>query len=144
MSDPPLRRIIPGRTIPRRAWRRYSPHPAPRTTATPQASPPVVQPPADQHLSATEIAALVNRGDAFLRAGDIASARLFYERAADAGDSAAALRLGATFDPDFLGRVGIRGNPGDPSLAASWYRRARDLGDAAAAERLKNLERHPR
>ena len=117
---------------------------APRTTATPQASPPAVQPPADQHLSATEIAALVTRGDAFLSAGDIASARLFYERAADAGDSAAALRLGATFDPNFLGRVGVRGNPGDPARAASWYRRARDLGDAAAAERLKNLERQPR
>jgi TPR repeat protein len=99
-----------------------------------------VQSPAGQHLSATEITALETRGDAFLRAGDIASARLFYERAADAGDSAAALRLGATFDPNFLGRAGVRGNPGDPAQAASWYRRARDLGDAAAAERLKNLE----
>jgi hypothetical protein len=108
------------------------------------ATPPPVQPPAGQHLSTTEIAALVIRGDAFLTAGDIASARLFYERAADAGDSAAALRLGATFDPNFLGRAGVRGNPGDPAQAASWYRRARDLGDAAAAERLKNLERQPR
>ncbi len=117
---------------------------APRAAATPQAPPPPVQSPAGQHLSATEIAALVTRGDAFLSAGDIASARLFYERAADAGDSAAALRLGATFDPNFLGRVGVRGNPGDPAQAASWYRRARDLGDAAAAERLKNLERQPR
>ena len=59
-------------------------------------------------------------------------------------DSAAALRLGATFDPNFLGRVGVRGNPGDPAQAASWYRRARDLGDAAAAERLKKLEGQPR
>jgi hypothetical protein len=108
------------------------------------ASPPPVQPPAGQHLSPTEIAALVTRGDAFLSAGDIASARLFYERAADAGDSTAALRVGATFDPNFLGRVGARGNPGDPAQAASWYRRARDLGDAAAAEHLKNLERQPR
>ncbi len=117
---------------------------APLATATPQASPPPVQPPAGQHFSTTEIAALVTRGDAFLSAGDISSARLFYERAADAGDSAAALRLGATFDPNFLGRVGIRGNPGDPAQAASWYRRARDLGDTAAAERLKILERQPR
>lgn len=117
---------------------------APRATATPQASPPAVQPPAGPHLSTTDIAGLVTRGDAFLTAGDITSARLFYERAADAGDGAAALRLGATFDPDFLGRVGVRGNPGDPAKAASWYRRARDLGDAAAAERLKNLERQPR
>jgi TPR repeat protein len=103
-----------------------------------------VQSRAGQQLSAADIAALVTRGDAFLSAGDFASARLFYERAADAGDSAAALRLGATFDPNFLGRVGVRGNPGDPAQAASWYRRARDLGDAAAAERLKDLERQPR
>ena len=48
------------------------------------------------------------RGDSFLGAGDIASARLFYERAADAGDGHAALRLGATFDPDFLDRAGMR------------------------------------
>ena len=87
---------------------------------------------------------MVTRGDAFLSAGDIASARLFYERAADAGDSAAALRLGATFDPNFLNRAGVRGNPGNPTQAALWYRRARDLGDAAAAERLRNLNRSPR
>jgi TPR repeat protein len=116
----------------------------PPAAATPQAPSPPVQSPVGQHPSTAEIAALVTRGDAFLSAGDFASARLFYERAADAGDSAAALRLGATFDPNFLGRVGIRGNPGDPAQAASWYRRARDLGDAAAAERLKNLERQPR
>ncbi|MGA7868778.1 MAG: hypothetical protein WCA23_33220, partial [Stellaceae bacterium] len=95
-------------------------------------------------LSPAEIAALVARGDAFLSAADIVSARLFYERAANAGDSAAALRLGATFDPTFLDRAGVRGNPGDPAQAESWYRRARDLGDAAAAVRLKNLERQPR
>ncbi len=110
----------------------------------PQAPPQSVQSPAGQQLSPTEIAALVARGDAFLSAADVVSARLFYERAANAGDSAAALRLGATFDPNFLGRVGVRGNPGDPAQAASWYRRARDLGDAAAAERLKNLGQHPR
>jgi TPR repeat protein len=87
-----------------------------------------------------DFATLVARGDAFLSAGDIASARLFYERAADAGDGPAALRLGATFDPGFLSRAGVRGAPGDPTRAASWYRRALDLGEAAAAERLKNLD----
>ena len=103
-----------------------------------------VRPPPDARVSPAEVGALVNRGDAFLSAGDIASARLFYERAADAGDAAAALRLGATFDPNFLNRAGVRGSPGDPGRAASWYRRARDLGDAAAAERLKTLEQKPR
>jgi len=119
--------------------------PAEEPAAAPAASrtnspPPTLSPP-NQRLSAAEIAALVTRGDAFLSAGDIVSARLFYERAADGGDGGAALRLGATFDPGFLSRTGVRGAPGDPSRATSWYRRAVDLGNPAAQEHLKNLER---
>jgi hypothetical protein len=104
--------------------------------------PSVAQSPAGQGLSPTEVTVLLMRGDGFLAAGDIASARLFYERAAEAGIAAAALRLGATFDPDFLGRAGVRGSSGDPAEAAAWYRRARDLG-GAAAERLNTPERQP-
>jgi hypothetical protein len=119
--------------------------PAPRgDAAPPQAAPGSLPSPPGSRLSLAEIGALISRGDAFLSAGDIASARSFYERAADAGAAAAALRLGATFDPNFLGRAGVRGNPGDPDQAASWYRRARDLGDAAAAERLKTLDQQAR
>src|SRR5215472_6593506 len=96
---------------------------APPATSRTNSPPPTLSPP-NQRLSAAEIAALVTRGDAFLSAGDIVSARLFYERAADGGDGGAALRLGATFDPGFLSRTGVRGAPGDPSRATSWYRRA--------------------
>lgn len=52
--------------------------------------------------SAAEIAALVARGDALVGLGELASARLFYARAAEAGDGRAALRMGATYDPAFL------------------------------------------
>ena len=79
------------------------------------------------------------RGDELLRHGDIASARLFYERAADEGDARAALLLGNTFDPRFLQRLGVRGMEGDASLAAIWYRRARDLGDGDAEQELRGL-----
>jgi hypothetical protein len=103
-------------------------------------APPV--PSAEPRQSARETAALVARGDAFLQVRDIASARLFYERAADAGDAAAATRMGETFDPAFLARAGIRGTGGDQRQALSWYRRARDLGDAEAARLLKTLERN--
>jgi type II secretory pathway predicted ATPase ExeA len=95
---------------------------------------------ADQPPSSAEIEALVTRGGSFLSAGDIISARLFYERAADVGKASAALRLGATFDPGILDRAGIRGIRGDPAQAASWYRRARDLGDPGAAAPLKDLD----
>jgi hypothetical protein len=107
------------------------------------ASPPLTQFQAGERPSTAEIAALVTRGDRFLRSGDIASARLFYELAADAGDGSAALRLGATFDPGVLGRVNVRGTASDPAQALAWYRRARDLGKAAAGERLRTLEQQP-
>jgi hypothetical protein len=91
-------------------------------------------PPASPRMSAAEIAELLARGDSFMRIGDIASARVFYERAADARDGRAALRMGATFDPAFLSRAGLRRTFGDPAQARSWYRRALDLG-AVKAER---------
>jgi hypothetical protein len=92
-------------------------------SATQPAIPAVVAPGQTEQASAAEIAALVMRGDAFLSTGDIVSARLFYERAADGGDGNAALRLGATFDPGFLSWAGVRGlrvtklRPG-PGIAA--------------------------
>jgi hypothetical protein len=108
------------------------PSEVPKATTTP-AMPVPAQPSGGSRLPPAEIAALVTRGDSFLNAGDIASAQLFYERAADAGDGSAALRLAATFDPAFLSRTGIRGARGDPDAAASWYRRARELGALASA-----------
>ena len=78
-------------------------------------------------LSTGQITEFLARGDSFLRAGDVASARLFYERAADAGDWQAAMRMGATFDPAFLGRAGVR-TVGEPTKAQSWYLHALDLG----------------
>jgi len=88
--------------------------------------------PQGPRLSANEIAALVARGDVFLGAGDIASARLFFQRAADAGDGRAAMRMAVTFDAAFLDRAGVHGVRSDPEQAAFWYQRARDLGDVKA------------
>jgi hypothetical protein len=106
----------------------------PGATSPPRlASRPAPQPVADeQRLSAGEIAALVARGDAFLGAGDIASARLFFERAADLGDGRAAMRMAVTYDAEFLDRAGLHGLRGDPEQAALWYRRARELGKGKA------------
>jgi ABC-type protease/lipase transport system fused ATPase/permease subunit len=91
--------------------------------------------------TAADTATLVARGDAFISARDIASARLFYERAVEMGNGHAALRMGATFDPAFLGRADIRGTKGDPEKALFWYQQARDLGDMEADGLLKALER---
>jgi hypothetical protein len=120
----------------------------PVETTVPEASPrpaseqPVapVLPAARPHLSAEEIAELLARGDILFQRGDVASARLFYERAADAGDGRAALRAGTTFDPTFLDRDVLRGMHGDRAEARLWYRRASELGEGEAERRLKNLE----
>jgi hypothetical protein len=102
--------------------------PAPLTAEpAPGSSAAATAPEGAPRLTAVQIAELLARGDSFLHAGDVASARLFYERAADAGDWQAAIRMGATFDPAFLGRASVR-TVGDPTTAQSWYRHALDLG----------------
>jgi TPR repeat protein len=90
-------------------------------------------------LSDEEMAALLARGDTLLSVGDVTSARLFYERVANAGGGLAAIRLGETFDPLFLDRVHMRGVRGDPAAAEFWYHRARDLGATDAEVLLKSL-----
>jgi len=96
--------------------------------------------PAALRLPDRQLAELLARGDEFLRSGDIASARLFYERAADAGDGQAALRMGATFDPTFLANAGLRNLRGDLAKARLWYHRALELGANEAQPHLNNLE----
>jgi TPR repeat protein len=83
------------------------------------------------------------RGDAFLSEGDIASARLFFQRAADAGDSRAAMRMAVTFDAAFLDRAGVHGVRGDPEQAAFWFRRARELGEAKTGRTAPSVEPPP-
>ena len=97
-------------------------------------------PATEPRLPAAASAVLVERGDTLVRARDVASARLFYERAAEMGDGRGALRMGATFDAAFLDRTGIRGIPADRREALSWYRRARALGDTDADRVIKALE----
>jgi TPR repeat protein len=80
------------------------------------------------------------RGDSLFGVGDVTSARLFYERAADAGNGEAALRLGETYDPNFLERAQLRAVPGDAAAAVFWYRRAGELGVAEAEILLKGMQ----
>ena len=111
------------------------------TPATaPDAKPAVPPPSAGSRLSAENMGALLVRGDTLLSVGDVASARLFYERAVEAGGGLAAIRLGETFDPLFLDRLNLRGVRGDLGAALFWYRRARDLGASDAEVLLKALE----
>jgi len=91
-------------------------------------------------FSGAEIVALLARGDWLFATGDVASARLLYERAAGVGEARAAVKLGETFDPAFLSRLNLRGERADPAMAVFWYRRARDLGASDAGSRLLRLD----
>jgi class 3 adenylate cyclase len=102
------------------------------------ATPPAAKPPTEPSAATRESPALVARGDELFAVGDVASARLFYEHASDAGNAAAALRLGETYDPVFLARARLNGVLGDLALARRWYRRARDLGASEAEILLKS------
>ena len=82
---------------------------------------------------------LLARGDSLLGVGDVASARLFYERAANGGDGQAALRLGETYDPAFLERARLRVQ-GDAARAVFWYGRARELGASEVEILLKGAQ----
>ena len=82
---------------------------------------------------------LVKKGDEQLAEGNVAAARLFYERATDAGLPQGAMALAATFDAVELARLGVRGIEPDPKEARRWYERARQLGAGDAEGRLARL-----
>ena len=75
-------------------------------------------------------------GDDYVAAGDVAGARVVFERAAEAGDAQAAMMLAATYDPVALMRLKVRGLAPDTAKAAFWYRRAADLGSSAGMVNL--------
>ena len=82
---------------------------------------------------------LVKKGDEQLAEGNIAAARLFYERAADAGLAQGAMALAGTFDATELAQLGVRGIQPDPKQARRWYERAQQLGAGEAEERLRRI-----
>jgi hypothetical protein len=127
--------------------------PSPATTApsiaAPPSTPPSAPPPPPRtgRPSAPALPAadreraegLLNRGRKLLASGNIASARLFFQRAADAGLADGALAMGDTFDPIELSRLNAVGIHPDPKEARRWYEKARELGAASLADR--RLER---
>ncbi len=94
-------------------------------------------------LDDKEIAALIKRGQDFVRNRDFSSARLLLKRAAEAGSAAAALSLGETFDPLVLQQFHEIGVQPDLAQARHWYERAARLGSDAASQRLAKIAPPP-
>ena len=82
---------------------------------------------------------LMKRGDEQMAEGNVAAARLFYERAADAGLAQGAMALAATYDSVELAKLQVRGIPPDVKQARRWYERAKQLGAGDADARLARL-----
>jgi hypothetical protein len=124
------------------------PHePAASAVAVAQAPPPVMagdpspQPPdlVLRQLPRAELASMLQRANDFIKAGDLSSARLLLQRAAEAGDAHAALTLASTFDPNVLKALGFQDAGADVALARLWYERAVKFGSAEAPQRLQQL-----
>ncbi len=75
-------------------------------------------------LSKSEINSILTRGGKLLNEGDIAGARLLLEYAAERGSKTAMVRLGESYDPKYLEKLGAQGVQPDSAQAALWYNRA--------------------
>ena len=129
--------------------------PASKTTPTPIAEPrrPTIQEMADalrrassnaappipntqlsqpRHMSAQDIAILTGLAKKSLSTGDIPTARLLLQRAAEAEDAGAALLLAQTYDPAVLRSADVRP---DPESARAWYEKATQFAAATKAKR---------
>jgi hypothetical protein len=92
-----------------------------------------------RRIDPDELAALLKRAKSLLAIGDVTSARLLLERAADAQEPEAALMLAGTFDPQVQASQDLRGVAPDPETAKVWYQKAAQLGSADAKRRLGQL-----
>jgi hypothetical protein len=93
-----------------------------------------------RRIDPDELAVLLKRAKSLLAIGDITSARLLLERAADAQEAEAALMLAGTYDPQVLGSQDLRSVTPDEAAARIWYQKAAQLGSADAKRRLGQLQ----
>jgi hypothetical protein len=93
-----------------------------------------------RRIDPDELAVLLKRAKGLLAIGDITSARLLLERAADAQEAEAALMLAGTYDPQVLGSQDLRSVTPDPAAARVWYQKAAQYGSADAKRRLGQLQ----
>jgi TPR repeat protein len=125
-----------------KAAHQSQPESPPSVAAAPSAAtaPPAAAAPPVRQLDADELAALLKRARGFIAIGDISSARLLLERAADAQEASAALLLAQTYDPAVLGAQDMRSITPDPAMARSWYEKAARFGSTDAQQRLAQMQ----
>jgi predicted nucleic acid-binding Zn-ribbon protein len=95
--------------------------------------------PQPQAGDAADAARLMARASVLLGQGDIGSARIVLERAAERGNAQAAFALAETYDPLILAKWGTRGTRGDATKAGELYAKAEAGGNQQAKQRLDAL-----
>jgi hypothetical protein len=130
--------VVAPEPVVREAAREAAPVPAPviREAAPPKR----IEAAPARRIDPDELAALLKRAKGLLGIGDITSARLLLERAADAQEAEAALMLAGTYDPQVLGSQDLRSVTPDPAAARLWYQKAAQLGSPDAKRRLGQLQ----
>jgi hypothetical protein len=93
-------------------------------------------------LDPEQIKLLTRQGEQLAATGDLVTARILFQRAAEVGDATAAMALGATYDPNVLAKLGVARMAADVEKARSWYRKAESQGSAEATRRLRALVNH--
>jgi TPR repeat protein len=112
---------------------------SPRMPGAGSAEPAAPAPQSSDVAAALDVDALEKRAELLIQGGNLTEARQLLERAAALGSGAAALTLGATYDPVRMAEFGRLGARADPVLARAWYERARALGAIEATARITEL-----
>ncbi|MER2268227.1 sel1 repeat family protein, partial [Methylobacterium oxalidis] len=71
--------------------------------------------------------ALVARGEQLLTAGEVAAARLFFQRVASEGDARGARGMARSYDQAVLRTLPVVGLEGSRAEAERWYLKAAEL-----------------
>jgi hypothetical protein len=103
--------------------------PVPVIAASPDAAPETAPLEASTPLGT---GSLFEQGQELLRRGDVAGARVLFERAVDDGVVEAAFALGSTFDPIGLKRYGLQDVVPDSEKALYWYRKGHLMSEASS------------
>jgi hypothetical protein len=90
-------------------------------------APPAAPEPGRLQMSGEEIVAHLQKGEERLAAGDVAVARLYFERVAESGDPRGATGMARTYDAEVLARLPVIGLTPDPDAARRWSERAKTL-----------------
>jgi DnaJ domain len=96
----------------------------------------------ESQLDQKKIKLLVGHGQKLLSEGDLGTARVLWQRAANAGDVRAALALNATYDPIMLSILQAHGVLIEDFLAPDWYNRI-EFGSQAEQQGSKFIGSSP-